>query len=56
MGRRPNPVAGLLVARLGGGRQLLTGPIVITGCRGTTCISLTTDQVDAVVAALTHCR
>nr|WP_030500970.1 DUF3846 domain-containing protein [Micromonospora purpureochromogenes] len=54
--RRPNPVAGQLVARLGGGRPPLVGPIAVTGRRGATCISLTTAQVDAVLAALTCCR
>ncbi|QGN48000.1 hypothetical protein GKC29_14870 [Micromonospora sp. WMMC415] len=52
----PSPAAGLLVARLGGGRQPLVGPIVVTGRRDTTAISLTTAQIHAVLAALTSCR
>ncbi|WP_349876334.1 hypothetical protein ABIH81_19515 [Micromonospora sp. HUAS YX12] len=55
-GRRPNPVASLLIARLGGGRPPLVGPVIVTGRHGTTAISLTADQVDAVLAALTGCR
>ncbi|GAA4259931.1 DUF3846 domain-containing protein [Dactylosporangium darangshiense] len=54
--RRPNPVASLLVARLGGGRMPLVGPIVVTGRRGSTAIGLTAAQVDALLAALTHGR
>ncbi|GIJ35003.1 DUF3846 domain-containing protein [Micromonospora sediminimaris] len=53
---RPNPVARLLVARLGGGDLPLVGPVVVTGRRGTTAISLTTTQTDAVLTALTCCR
>jgi hypothetical protein len=55
-GRCPNPVAGLLVAHLGGGRLPLVGPVAVTGRRGTTAVSLTTAQVDAVLAALADCR
>ncbi|ROO52757.1 uncharacterized protein DUF3846 [Micromonospora sp. Llam0] len=55
-GRAPNPVAGLLVARLGGGRLPLVGPVVVTGRRADTPVSLTAAQVDAVLAALAHCR
>ncbi|MGI5213311.1 DUF3846 domain-containing protein [Plantactinospora sp. CA-290183] len=54
--RRPNLVAGLLVARLGGGRTPLAGPVAITGRRDGTAVSLTPAQIDAVLAALTHCR
>jgi hypothetical protein len=55
-GRRPNPVASLLIAHLGGGRPPLVGPVIVTGRQGTTAISLTADQVDAVLAALADCR
>ncbi|WP_410814849.1 DUF3846 domain-containing protein [Micromonospora sp. 067-2] len=55
-GRRPNSVAGLLVARLGGARLPLVGPIAVTGRGDGTVRSLTADQVDAVLAALAHCR
>jgi hypothetical protein len=54
--RLPNPVAGLLVARLGGDRTPLVGPIAVTGRRDGTAVSLTTAQIDAVLAELTHCR
>ncbi|RQX16705.1 hypothetical protein DDE19_14100 [Micromonospora ureilytica] len=56
LGRRPNPVAGLLIAHLGGPRVPLHGPIAVTGYRDGTARSLTTAQVDAVLAVLTHCR
>ncbi|MET7672448.1 hypothetical protein [Micromonospora luteifusca] len=56
VGRHPNPVASLLIARLGGARLPLVGPIALTGVRDGTASSLTTGQVDAVLAALTHCR
>ncbi|MET7396309.1 DUF3846 domain-containing protein [Dactylosporangium sp. NPDC005572] len=52
--RRPNPAASLLVARLGGGQLPLVGPVVVTGRRGSTVVGLTADQVDALLAALTH--
>ncbi|MGC5054943.1 hypothetical protein ACLQ2S_26260 [Micromonospora sp. DT48] len=53
---RPNPVARLLVARLGGGDLPLVGRVVLTGRRGAAAVSLTTTQIDAVLAALAHCR
>ncbi|MEV1321249.1 hypothetical protein AB0J14_34825 [Micromonospora arborensis] len=56
VGRRPNPVADALIARLGGARLPLAGPIALTGYQDGTARSLTTAQVDAVLAALTHCR
>jgi hypothetical protein len=56
VGRRPNPVASLLVARLGGGLLPLVGGVAITGRRGGTAISLTPAQIDAVLAALARCR
>ncbi|MDG4795405.1 hypothetical protein [Micromonospora sp. WMMD1082] len=52
----PNPVARLLVARLGGGELPLVGPIVLTGRHACAATSLTTNQIDAVLAALAHCR
>ncbi|MEH1166430.1 hypothetical protein V6V47_13680 [Micromonospora sp. CPCC 205539] len=56
VGRRPNPVARLLIARLGGAQLPLAGPIAVTGVRDGAAGSLTSGQVDAVLAALTHCR
>ncbi|MCG5446223.1 hypothetical protein NIE79_004791 [Micromonospora sp. NIE79] len=56
VGRRPNPAAGLLIAHLGGARLPLAGPIALTGYRDGAARSLTAAQVDAVLAALTHCR
>lgn len=55
-GRSLNPVAGLLVARLGGGRLPLVGPVVVTGRRADTPVSLTAAQIDAVLAAFARCR
>jgi hypothetical protein len=46
----------LLVARLGGGRTPLVGPVAVTGRHDGTAVSRSTAQIDAVLAALTHCR
>ncbi|MEU1811061.1 DUF3846 domain-containing protein [Micromonospora aurantiaca (nom. illeg.)] len=56
VGRSPNRVAGRFVARFVGGRLPLVGPIVVTGRRADTPLSLTAAQVDTVLAALAHCR
>ena len=53
---RTNPVGSLLIARLGGGQLPLVGPIALTGRRGTTATSLTTDQIDALMAMLRQVR
>jgi len=55
-GRSLNPVASALIARLGGGRLPLVGPIAVTGRRDATAISLPAAHVDAVLTALAHCR
>jgi hypothetical protein len=54
--RLPNPVGSLLVAHLAGRLLPLVGPIVITGRRGSSTISLTDAQVEALLAVLVQCR
>jgi hypothetical protein len=56
IGRHPNPVGSLLVARLGGRPLTRVGPIAVTGRRGNTTASLTDMQVDALVATLADRR
>lgn len=55
--RRPvNPVGSRLVLLLGGRAAAYVGPIVVTGMRGETLVSLTDGQVEQLLAGLHLCR
>jgi hypothetical protein len=54
--RRVNPAGSRLIALLGGPATAFVGPIVITGHRRHSVVSLTTSQVERLVELLTHCR
>jgi Domain of unknown function (DUF3846) len=55
-GRAVNPVGSRLVLLLGGRAAAYVGPIVITGNRRNTTVSLTEEQIDQLLAALQRCR
>jgi hypothetical protein len=55
-GRAVNPVGSRLVLLLGGRAAAYVGPIVITGNRRDTTVSLTTEQIEQLLAALQLCR
>jgi hypothetical protein len=55
-GRPVNPVGSRLAHLLGGRPARYVGPIVITGNHHAATVSLTTEQVDQLLAALEGCR
>ena len=55
-GRTVNPVGSRLAFLLGGPAAVYVGPIVVTGHRRHTTVSLTEQQIDHLLAALAACR
>lgn len=54
--RHPNPIGSRLVFLLGGRAEHYVGPIVITGSRRSTTVSLTEEQIDRLLGLLSLCR
>jgi hypothetical protein len=54
--RLVNPVGSRFVLLLGGRPAAYVGPIVVTGMRGDTPVSLTAEQVEQLLAGLHLCR